>query len=186
MSSKRNIFLVAVGVLALAAAALWFNQPSEALVERTRDQLELRDGTLFAKDSDERFTGILTEYFSGTNKRSSIEILDGKAHGLSRGWHENGQLEVEETFEQGVAHGQRTRWHANGQKKSEAMIMNGELNGRFTQFHPNGQRAAEVNMVAGKPHGESLAWNDAGDLAARVELSAGEIVQQEYFNQDTP
>ena len=105
---------------------------------------------------------------------------------LSRGWYENGQLEVEETFERGVAHGQRFRWHANGQKKSEAMIGNGEIAGRFTQFHQNGKRAAEVNMVAGKPHGMSLAWNDSGDLVARVELNGGEIVHQEYFNQDTP
>lgn len=187
MSNKRHLLLLVGGVLSVIALLLWFSLPSDdVLVERTRDQLDLREEVLYGKDTDTPFSGILVAYFSGTNKRSAIEIQKGKAHGLSRGWYENGQLEVEETFERGVAHGQRFRWHANGQKKSEAMIVNGEITGRFTQFHQNGKRAAEVNMVAGKPHGMSLAWNDSGNLVARVELNGGEIVHQEYFNQDTP
>jgi antitoxin component YwqK of YwqJK toxin-antitoxin module len=36
----------------------------------------------------------------------------------SRGWYENGQLEVEEQFVQGTSHGSRTRWYATA-KKSE-------------------------------------------------------------------
>ena len=41
----------------------------------------------------------------GEQRKLEIEIHDGKAHGHSRGWYDNGQMEVDETFVHGGGHG---------------------------------------------------------------------------------
>ena len=160
--------------------------PAPPVVERTRDQLEQRDGKLFEPEASEPFTGMLVEYYPEKKPKIAIEIQDGRPHGLSCGWYENGQMEVEERFVSGVSHGQRTRWHENGQKRSEAQIENGQITGKFFKWHDNGQKAAEATLVNGKPDGVSEAWHESGAPKSRVELRDGEIVSKEYFAEANP
>lgn len=118
---KKIIYLAGIVIVAVAAVlALRAGRtpPRDVL----RSDLDLRENVLYLHGSKQPFQGVLVEDFSKEARKLAIEIRRGKAGGLSRGWFENGQLEVEETFVGGVSHGLRTRWHANGQKKSEEHI----------------------------------------------------------------
>ena len=176
-----------VALAALLALALWW--PRASVVEpdeRTRAELELRDGVLFLPASEIPFSGLLVEKYTGDRPKLAIGIHLGRAHGLSRGWYENGQLEVEETFVRGVSHGRRTRWHANGAKKSQAEIVEGVITGWFTQWHENGTRAAAVPLLDGEPHGLAEAWHPSGALKSRVVFDRGEPAAQEFFPDGPP
>lgn len=192
MSTRK---LVAVASLAVVAAAVlgWLILPSDRgapqppppVVERTRDQLELRDGRLFETGAGEPFAGLLVGSYPSGQRKIAIEIHDGKPHGRSRGWHDNGQLEVDEQFVDGVADGPRTRWYENGQMRSSAQIEGGVITGTFTRWHDNGHKAAEATMVDGKPDGVSRGWHPSGAPKSMVELRGGQIVSREYWH-DSP
>ncbi|MCF7674051.1 MAG: hypothetical protein K9M97_01810, partial [Akkermansiaceae bacterium] len=147
MSSRAKI-AAAAAALGLILAAGWFvarrggDEPPAGVREMARSQLELRDGMLYATGEPEAFGGMLVEHFPGGGRRLAIEIHDGKAHGVSRGWHENGRLEVEEHFVHGVSHGSRIRWYPNGVRKSEAQIVEGVIEGTFPGWHDKGRKAA--------------------------------------------
>ena len=149
--------------------------------EVPRDLLELRDGRLYRKNETTAFNGILIERFPGGQRKARVEIRDGKPHGRSQGWYENGTLEVEETFTEGISHGERTRWYETGTKKSVAQIEQGQLHGTFSRYYESGQLAQQAETNQGEPHGLSQAWHPSGKLKARVEMHDGEVVTQEFF-----
>jgi antitoxin component YwqK of YwqJK toxin-antitoxin module len=152
-----------------------------SLREMTRDQLELREEELFVKGESEAYDGALVAFFPENVCKLKVEIRDGKSHGISRGWYENGQQEVEEYFSQGVSQGKRTRWFNNGSIKSEAIIVDGKISGTFRKWHDNGNKAAEAQFVEGTAHGISQGWDRDGKLKSRVVLKEGEIVERQYF-----
>jgi len=56
--------------------------------------------------------GRLVQRWTADRSRVEVTIVDGGAHGLARGWCENGQIDVEERFLGGVSRGTGTRWLA--------------------------------------------------------------------------
>lgn len=144
-----------------------------------RADLVLRDGVLFKRDTTQPFTGLLVEEWKPGVRRTEVAIADGRAHGLSRGWYENGHLEVEETFVHGVSHGTRTRWYDDGVKKSQVEIREGRLTGVFREWHPNGRLARETPLVDGVPHGEVRGWDTKGKLAGTAQVDHGQRVTRD-------
>jgi antitoxin component YwqK of YwqJK toxin-antitoxin module len=171
---------------AIGAFFLTTELADRSQAELTRAELDLKDGILYLKGSEEAFNGTLVEYYSPELLKVSIAIKDGRAHGLSRGWYDNGQLEVEETFSKGVSDGQRIRWYANGARKSEATVVKGQIVGVFTRWHDNGVKAEEVNMENGQPHGLAQAWYPSGVLKSRVPYAYGEPGEAVFFPDEEP
>ena len=175
------------GIASLVAAAvgvallLWPRPGVEDGGERVRAELDLRDGILYIRGEDVPFTGKLVEDYGRDARKLAIGIRDGKADGLSRGWFEDGQPEIEETFLDGVSNGVRTRWYPGGTKKSTATIRDGVIVGSYVTWHDNGQKAAEVDMVDGQPHGLAEAWHPNGRLKSRVQLDHGVPSHTEFF-----
>ena len=177
--------LLVLGLVALVAAFAMLRlkpAPSTAVRELRRDALELRDRALFARGESRAFDGVLFENFAPGARKLAIEIRHGKPDGLSRGWFENGQLEVEEHFVEGISQGLRTRWHLNGQKKSESEIAHGKLEGRYTEWHDNGQKAIEMTLAEGQAQGLAEAWHSTGTLKSRTTFQDGKIVAREFFD----
>jgi len=53
--------------------------------------------------------------------------VDGKEHGISKTWYENGQLKSEITYKFGKYDGNLTLWKNNGQLELKAEYKNGQL-----------------------------------------------------------
>jgi len=171
--------LLGAGVLAAVALGAWgvrerLTPPEAAL----RAELVLREGVLYRQGSAQPFSGLVVEDWQPGRRRTEVTIRDGRAHGLSRGWYESGQIEVEERFVRGVSHGTRTRWHADGAKKSEVKIRDGRLAGVFREWHPNGRLARETPLAEGVPHGEVRGWDAQGRLTGTARVEHGERVQR--------
>ena len=188
MSNRVRITAAALLLTALAVTLILLRRTGEegATNDRlrvvTRDQLHLRAGALHFRDEGHPFSGTVLEMFPHGTKRVAIEIRDGRPHGRSRGWHENGQLEVEEHFVHGTSNGPRQRWYADGTRKSEAHIVNGKIEGTFTRWHENGNKAAVIMMKNGVAHGMSEAWTPTGRLKARAVMRDGEVVERSFFD----
>lgn len=185
----RTGFVAALLLVGLMAAIIFW--PSErgepvALRECLRSELDLRDGVLFVKDGDVPFTGNLIEIYTTEDRKLEIGIRNGKVDGLSRGWYEDGQLETEEHFVDGISDGLRTRWHPNGVKKSETEIVDGRLSGHHIEWHDNGTKAAEAIMVDGQPEGLVESWHPSGKLKSRVVYEKGVATTREFFEDVEP
>lgn len=182
----RTKFALALAALGLLVALGYFVSRPEVL-RFDKSDLQRRDGVWQVKSSGETVTGILVEYDPQNAEQliSEIPLKEGLAHGVARGWHPNGQLEVEEPFVNGKSHGTRTRYHANGQVRSVATIVEGVLQGSFKEYHDTGQLAVEMTLVDGVGQGSSRAWFPSGQLKAKVVLKDGEPEEAEYFEDAT-
>ncbi len=80
-------------------------------------------------------------------------------------WHENGQLEWERTYQNGVREGLLRRWHDNGQLEQEGTHQNGELEGLARRWHENGQLKQEGTYQNGELEGLWRAWHENGQLS---------------------
>ena len=156
--------------------------PAPPTRELTRSELELRDGRLYAAGEAAPFQGKLVENYGPGRRKLEIDISGGRANGLSRGWYDNRQLEVEETFRDGISHGPRKRWHANGKPKSLARIEYGKLVGEFLEWHDNGQLATKMTLDDGKPDGGVEAWHPSGAKKSRTQFEHGKQVSRELLN----
>jgi antitoxin component YwqK of YwqJK toxin-antitoxin module len=151
-------------------------------VEVLRSDLELReDKRLYQHGSSEAFSGLLVEDFSREARKLEIEIHDGKAHGSSRGWFENGQIEVEETFIEGVSNGLRTRWYESGQKRSQAKIVDGVIDGSYLEWHDNGTKAVAMSLKKGVADGLAETWHPSGILKSRFEYDDGKVTRRKTW-----
>lgn len=149
--------------------------------ERSRSELEVREGRFYLAGDARPFTGLITDLYDGGELKSRSTVSNGLLEGLSEGWYTNGQRQVEEYFAGGVSHGRRTKWYPSGSKLSEAMIVNGQLDGIFQRWHENGQMSERVEMSEGRPNGLSLAYHPSGSLKARVRLEEGKVLEQQSW-----
>ncbi len=175
--------LVAVALACVIGAGIWhWSRPTVVMPgELRRSDLTLTDGKLILSGTDRPYTGVMFNQAQGGQRLSEIPVQAGIINGLARGWHDNGQLEVEETFVDGKSDGVRKRWYANGKLKSETTIVKGELHGAYTEWHENGQMSIRMSMDHGQPNGTCEAWYPEGGPKSRVEQDHGKIVKQEFF-----
>lgn len=166
-------FAVAV-VLAVVAMTVWATRDQRrAPAVAQRAELDLREGVLFRKGEPGPFTGLLVAEWRPGVRRTEVTIRAGRAHGRTRGWFENGRLEVEEHFRHGLSHGLRTRWYPDGAKKSQVTVRDGQLAGVFREWHANGRLARETPLVEGAPHGLVRSWNEHGEPAGTAQVERG-------------
>jgi antitoxin component YwqK of YwqJK toxin-antitoxin module len=181
----RWLCLIFVTALAIAVALVFVSHHREnvhaPLHERSLAELILKDSRLFEPDGVTPFSGVVFATYDGGELKSRSTVSNGLLHGLSQGWHTNGQQQVEEHFVTGTSHGLRTKWHPNGQKLSEVAIVSGKLQGTFRSWHENGERAEEVELKNGQPDGPSKAYFPSGFLKSQVTLRNGKVVGQKFW-----
>lgn len=177
----RSFAFVLLGAAIAAVAVIALKPGKQPIHEALRSDLALRDGVLYLHDNPKPFSGTLVENYAPGKRKLAIEIRDGKAHGVSRGWFENGQQEVEELFVNGVSNGLRTRWYENGARRSVEHVEQGKLVGQYIEWHDNGQKAVDMTLDAGQPNGVVEAWHRSGMLKSRSRMDHGKLVEREFF-----
>jgi len=182
---RGRIFFALLLVFVLSGVLFLLSRqrpPSTApLSEVHRKNLERRAEAWYVPGQNNGFTGLLLDTYENGARKSRSVVSNGLLHGLSQGWHTNGQQQVEEHFVAGTSHGLRTKWHPNGQKLSEVMIVNGKLEGTFRSWNENGERAEEVELKDGQPEGLSKSYFPSGFVKSEVTLKKGTVVTQQFW-----
>jgi antitoxin component YwqK of YwqJK toxin-antitoxin module len=151
------------------------------LIETQMTNLVMIDGHWRRRGKTNVFTGILLNNYDNGALKSRSVVSNGLLHGLSIGWHTNGQQQIEEHYVAGISHGLRTKWHPNGAKHSEGAMVRGKLQGAFHRWHDDGSVAEVIEMEAGQPNGLSLAYYPSGFLKARARLAQGKVIEQTFW-----
>jgi antitoxin component YwqK of YwqJK toxin-antitoxin module len=103
------------------------------------------------------------------------QYKDGKAHGLTTMWLENGQKVIEANWKDGKR-GLRTQWYENGQKHSEMPYIKGKLNGQWIKWGENGQKRMASPHINGKKDGITNEWYEDGQRASELNYKEGKLI----------
>ena len=72
--------------------------------------------------------------FENGNKRSEINLTNGKYNGLCSEWYDNNQIKKNEQYAYGVLEGENKEWYSNGNKKHEGNFKNDQKNGIYREW----------------------------------------------------
>jgi len=177
-------FRLVLLVGALVLPVLWWasRRAPNPLPERPLAELLKLDGRfLLRNDTNQPFTGWVTEHYASGARRSRSQVTGGVLQGISEGWHTNGVLQVREPFVAGLSEGVVTKWHPDGTKASEGTSRAGKFEGLFRRWHANGVLAEELQLSAGEPHGVARSWFPSGSPKAEATLEQGKVVKQQFW-----
>lgn len=170
----RNVAAAALFVSALGAAACSREIPSSRLRERR--------GLRFLEGDEKPFSGEVARRDPRGGLRSRASFRDGKLHGISRSWHENGRLEGESHFAAGMLHGPQLRWHSSGCIRLQGSFANGVMEGAWRSWDGKGTLRQEREYLRGVAHGAWKEWSETGRLRSlhRFQRGAWAGLQSEW------
>lgn len=105
-----------------------------------------------------------SKYPNGQVKFILHKNEQGKLHGESKYWYENGNLMLTADYTNGIIDGKLARYREDGTKLTEDVFVNGKLNGVCHEFHYNGNVLSEMPYVNDTLHGMSRQLDDVGQV----------------------
>ncbi len=175
MSRKIVVTFSALVVSAALAAALglliWTNS-SLLVVDSTHISLNAKGERIY---KGELFTGEAISYHGHKQPASSDQFVDGRRHGYSKRWFENGVLASEIYYQSSRREGFARFWWSNGTLKSESFYINGKKDGEARSWYHNGNKFKRSNFSLGRPTGLQQAWRENGDLFSNFEYKNGRV-----------
>ncbi len=89
------------------------------IVIRSSGEVTFRDSLVFDKETGKLFTGLLRDVAaSGAGLKAEIYFKDGRRHGLSKEWHDNGFKSLEGEWQEGLPKGEISVWTTDGLLKT--------------------------------------------------------------------
>ena len=142
-STLKHLLLMAFAILTIGCG----EKKSEDV---NHDELEVREGVAYLKNSDSPYTGKVFEFHDNGQKKLEAGYKDGKYDGPAVSWHENGQKDSEGNNKDGKLYGPAVVWYGNGQKKAEANYKDGKVHGPAVAWYENGQKLQVAEFKDGK------------------------------------
>jgi len=127
-------------------------------------ELQYRDGIYYKLNSDQPYSGTITEYYKNGQKHFIANYKDGKLDGKFIEWYENGIKKSWGRYENNKLHGELTMWLENGQKRFIKHYVNGKLDGVSRQWHLNGKKYYVKHYKNDSLDGEAIEWWNNGQL----------------------
>lgn len=84
---------------------------------------------IYVQGSETPYTGWVKKMQPNGQVGGVIHLKDGKAHGLTTRWYEDGQKMMQMNYKDGKAHGITTMWYVNGKKHMEIAYKDGMPHG---------------------------------------------------------
>ena len=114
----------------------YYGHPHEPLGEPI---LEMRDGRYFRIWGDMPYTGSRQIVHDNGVVQSEMFFRDGLKQGIHTYYYRNGVKEEQLSYQMGVLQGARIVWYENGQKSIEAFYEDDKRHGVTTHWSPNGK-----------------------------------------------
>ena len=90
--------------------------------------------------------------------------------------YENGQVEIEGNYKDGLVYGKFTAWFESGQKALEETWIDRISIGKSIAWYENGQKLWEFNFKDGDFDGEYTWWYDDGTISLEAIYKDGECI----------
>ena len=109
------------------------------------------------------FTGIAEWFHDNGVIQQETSYLDGLEHGSAIWWHEDGTRAGQCMYEMGVLNGPMVQWHPGGvAKEMQVQYQSGKMDGREIWWHENGFEESITTHVKGVMQGMAVGWFEDG------------------------
>lgn len=127
---------------------------------------------------------VVTNHYDG-GQVSSVhhENNAGKRDGLETVYYENGQVQYERTWANGVLNGQGTHYHRSGNVNYQEQYTNGKKSGTWTFYDDEGTVIQSITYTGNNMDG-TYDYYDAGVLYYRQVIQGGQLADEEILQQE--
>ncbi len=126
-------------------------------------QLVEKDGIYYNSKGD-LYSGTYIEYFPDGNVRLEMEVQDGKKHGKTAYYYEDGSPKEVRNFSHNLMDGTWIKWASSGTRIAEARYQEGKKHGKWFIWDENGTLRYEMEYQQGSKTGLWSIWDDNGKL----------------------
>tara|TARA_X000000368_G_scaffold132889_1_gene104268 strand:- start:290 stop:1045 length:756 start_codon:yes stop_codon:yes gene_type:complete len=156
---------------------------SQIIVKRCDDNLDV-NGEIILNDNNSIISFDTSKYkyiesnllfwVYGNFNSSSDSILED---GLLREYHDNGNIMLEYSFQNGKKNGEQKKWYDNKQLSIKYNYINGSLNGLQKKWYKNGQIKSEINYINNNLDGITKHWYSNGQLKFVKNYKNGSLIE---------
>ncbi len=151
------------------------------------DDLELRNGSYFEKNSSQPYTGEIDGLYSNSNFYGHKTNLVVKAEGFMKRGVKSGLWKEWYTFstdvkyfeglyENGKEEGIHTWWHQNETLKATGKYKRGLRIGVYKEYYESGKKKLRLNYKENLLHGIQSKWSPSGEKTMKEIYEAGVLV----------
>ncbi|GAB2647699.1 toxin-antitoxin system YwqK family antitoxin [Vibrio panuliri] len=167
---------------------MWLNTKGELVTSETEaafyitEEIKQADGLLQFKAY---YVGGKTVAFEGT--KIGTDLSNSIWVGIFKYYHRNGNLsQIIHLNDKGQTEGTTSYFDENGQLQAQANFVNGLKSGESTTYYESGLLESRVNYVDGKLQGSKLEYHDSADVikATTKYDDKGRIVSSQEFTID--
>ena len=126
-----NRTLLMIAGLLFISVSCGGDQPVE------KSETEVKKGVIFYKGKE--FTGTMVEKFDDLTMKSEWQVKDGLAHGTSKNYYPNGQINEAIEWKKGLRDGTYEKFFDNGGKEIKGTFTQGKKDGYFETFYISGE-----------------------------------------------
>ncbi|PCJ51327.1 MAG: hypothetical protein COA79_26580 [Planctomycetota bacterium] len=109
------------------------------------------------------YTGVWSRWFRNGSRQSFSNLINGKKHGKTIFWHENGVKAFDSNWNHGIAIGNNLHWYPNGNKEYKFFLINGKFDGKQYEWYEDGSQCYINNWKDGKKEGLHASWYQNGN-----------------------
>lgn len=128
---------------------------------------------------------IIKTYYENGNIETERTFVDGVEHGPAKGWFETGELNFEAFKKDGVPHGLVKNYYESGDIYIVGNYKNGKLDGIQKMYFENGQIESRATWKDGKLNGFSERYCENGNLVESLKTREGEVVYAQPLKLDS-
>ncbi|WP_133483693.1 MULTISPECIES: toxin-antitoxin system YwqK family antitoxin [Halomonas] len=158
---------------------LRITQSSQYNVAHQKAQDKLNSITILIADLQEKRHEENSSLYLSGDRKSRTRLYDGKNHGLSEFWYEDGTKEKEISFSHGILCGMSRYWRNDGTILSE--ISNQPINSSFTHsvFSRNGTKILEGSQKDKKGYIDIWLWD--GSFVCRANMNNCKVSRTSFL-----
>jgi len=119
---------------------------------------QIIDGITYQLNSDTPYTGKHTMFYDNGDKFAEINYLNGKEHGQSITWDEDGRIEHKGNLQDGKRHGSEIYWYDKNTLSVKGQHHKGKRVGIWHGWHTSGNKSYEGEYKNNKRHGLWTYW----------------------------
>ena len=159
---------------------------SECKLDYEKNQGAIAFNQLNSNDNESEIDiidGIKKTYYDNGKIETERTYVDGLEHGPAKGWFENGELQFEASKKDGLPHGLVRNYYVNGKLSLEAEYNMGIEHGIYKEWYENGMPFIEGKKKNGKLDGIFTGYKKDDGIGAQGAVNNGEVVPLvDYLN----
>ncbi len=172
MNANGFIASPLVGLLAVVfLTAVAEPGKGQLVIDYTSARLSLAKGVVHADRKP--LDGHVTERFADGARKRDANYRNGRLHGVTQGWHPNGQLDYARTYRDGLEEGVHRGWYSSGRRRFAYRYHRGVADGMSEQWYESGQAYTRFQYEDGQELGQQQMWNGDGTLRANYVIRDG-------------